>query len=313
MSAFAKAAATLAAASIATAALAVGTAARTVPDPDAGAPSAASSVAASAGPPRRVASINLCADQLLLELAAPGQILSLSRLATDPAASHHVARAAGLPTNDGGAESVLALDPDVVLVGEYSDRYTVRLLEARGLDVRTLPLADSVEATLANLELVGGWIGREGAARDRVRDLRERLDAVEREKATATGKGTRPLAAVYDPNGYTVGPSSLRGEMLARAGFANVAEQAGIEGYGSLALETLLRRAPDVLIDSPYSAGTWSRAQALATHPALRSRGLDPGVVTLASADTICGGPWTVDLIERLARERRAIERRAER
>ena len=265
-----------------------------------------------------VVSINLCADQLLLELAAPGQIRSLSRLALDPAASHHVRRAAGVPTNDGGAEPVLALDADVVIVGEYSDRYTVRLLEARGQDVRTLPLADSVGGVLDNLQLVGDWIGRGDAARELVASLEARLEAVAASNATevadaphaAHGPAHPPAAAVYDPNGYTVGPETLRGEMLARAGFANVAEAAGITGYGSLSLESVLRRAPDVLIDSPFSPGTWSRAQALSSHPALRSRGLRPDVITLASADTICGGPWTVTLIERLAAERRAIEAR---
>ena len=256
-----------------------------------------------------VVSINLCADQLLLELAAPGQVRSLSKLAVDPAASHHVARAAGVPTNDGGAEPVLALDADVVIVGEYSDRYTVRLLEARGQDVRTLPLADSVGGVLDNLRLVGDWIGRGDAARELVASLEARLEAVAASNAADTS-ARPPAAAVYDPNGYTVGPETLRGEMLARAGFANVAEAAGIAGYGSLSLESVLRRAPDVLIDSPFSRGTWSRAQALSLHPALRSRGLRPEVITLASADTICGGPWTVTLIERLAAERRDVEAR---
>ena len=262
-----------------------------------------------------VVSINLCADQLLLELAAPDQIRSLSKLAVDPAASHHVARAAGLPTNDGGAEPVLALDADVVIVGEYSDRYTVRLLEARGQEVRTLPLADSVGGVLDNLQLVGDWIGRGDAARALVASLQARLDVVAASNALEAAEAAdptperphAPAAAVYDPNGYTVGPGTLRGEMLARAGFANVAEAAGIAGYGSLSLESVLRHAPDVLIDSPFSPGTWSRAQALSLHPALRSRGLRPDVITLASADTICGGPWTVTLIERLADERRDI------
>ena len=173
-----------------------------------------------------VVSINLCADQLLLELADPSQIRSLSRLATEPSASHHVARAAGLPTNDGSAEPVLAMAPDVVIVGEYSDRYTVRLLEARGLRLRTLPLADSVRATLDNLLRVGDWIGRPAEARARVAELEARLEAIELDAARDAPDATPLAAAVYDPNGYTVGPASLRGEMLARAGFVNIAEAA---------------------------------------------------------------------------------------
>jgi len=260
----------------------------------------------------RTVSINLCADQLLLELADTAQIASLSRLAHDPAASHHLERARHLPVNDGTAEPVLALAPDAVIAGEYSSHYTVRLLEASGLTVHRLPIAGSMEQMLDNLLMVGVWIDRDDRAAELVADLRERLDRVSANGSTGVPKDTvpdisAPLAAVYDPNGYTVGPNSLRGDMLRRAGFRNVAEVAGIDGYGRLSLESLLVHEPQVLIDSPFSPGTWSRAQALSLHPALRQRGLAPEVVTLASADTICGGPWSVTLIERLVERRREL------
>lgn len=299
-----------------------------------------------AGDLPRVVSINLCADQLLLELAAPGQILSLTRLSQDPAASHHVEAAAAFEANAGDAEVVLSLAPDAVIAGDFTNRYTFALLESSGLEVHRLPIANSVRQVLDNLLLVGEWIGRGDLARTRVAALEARLNALSEtvadelgtpdeitehathEMAQETGEpdehnnelddeptaghsaapSRRPSAAIYDPNGYTVGLESLRGEMLERAGFHNVATDAGITGYGSLPLESLVRFAPDVIIDSPYSAGTWSRAQALAEHPALRARGVDPVVITLASADTICGGPWVVDLIERLHDARRSIE-----
>jgi len=261
--------------------------------------------------PARIVSINLCADQLLLELADAAQIASLSRLAHDPAASHHRDRAQHFPVNDGSAEPVLALAPEAIIAGEYSSHYTVKLLEASGLTVHRLPIANSIDQMLDNLSSVGEWIGQRERAESRVAALRERLASV---ASAPTGPDARaPLAAIYDPNGYTVGPASLRGDMLQRAGFRNVAQLAGIDGYGRLSLESLLVRAPDVLIDSPFSPGTWSRAQALALHPALRRRGLAPSVITLASADTICGGPWSVGLIERMARERRALEAPARR
>jgi len=255
----------------------------------------------------RLVSINLCADQLLLELADPPQLASLSRLAHDAAASHHRERALAIPINDAQAEPVLALAPDAVIAGEYSSHYTVKLLEASGLTVHRLPIANSVDEVLDNLVTVGDWIGQPLRARQRVAALRQRLAAVS--EAPLSDDAPAPLAAVYDPNGYTVGPGSLRGDLLRRAGYRNVAEEAGIDGYGRLSLESLLMRAPDVLIDSPFSPGTWSRAQALSLHPALRQRGLAPTIITLSSADTICGGPWSIDLIERLARERDRLAR----
>ena len=93
---------------------------------------------------------------------------------------------------------------------------------------------------------------------------------------------------------------------MARAGWHNVAVDKGIESYGVLALEDMIQLAPQALIESPYSRGTYSRGQMLADHPALRQAGLDPMIISLPSNWTICAGPWLIDVIEQLvdARER---------
>src|SRR4051794_39328111 len=54
--------------------------------------------------PRRVVSINLCADQFLLNLTAPESIASLSFVAADPTVSLVTDAAARLPLNRGSAE-----------------------------------------------------------------------------------------------------------------------------------------------------------------------------------------------------------------
>ena len=47
--------------------------------------------------PRRVASLNLCTDELLLMLGEPGQIVSVTHLAQQPAETAAVARGPALP------------------------------------------------------------------------------------------------------------------------------------------------------------------------------------------------------------------------
>src|SRR5687768_16724460 len=68
---------------------------------------------AAAVPPRRVVSLNLCADQLLLALADRDQILSLSPLVRDASISYLRANGAGLPVNAGKAEAVLFSGADL--------------------------------------------------------------------------------------------------------------------------------------------------------------------------------------------------------
>ena len=249
----------------------------------------------------RVVSINLCADQLLLALADDAQILSLTNLSHDPAGSVHYRKARLFPTNTGIIEEVLPYNPDVVIAGQFTSRYTLQLLEAVGLRIELIPIASSIDVMLANIEKVAGWLQQQQRGEEIVAGLRQRLDALPEPPSTP------PLAAIYDPNGYTVGEASLRGEALKIAGWHNVATDRGISSYGQLPLETLLKLAPDALVESPYSAGTWSRAQAMNSHPALSWRGLDTRVISIPSSHTICGGPWTLDVIDHLLQARMNI------
>ena len=250
----------------------------------------------------RVASINLCADQMLLALAEPGQILSLTNLSHQPEASFYIERALSYPVNTGTVEEILTLHPDIVLAGQFTNSYTLQLLKALGIRVETIKIANSMQSVLANLDNVSAWVQQEARGKQITDTMKQGLAALPKPQHP------RPRAAIYDPRGYTVGRDSLRGEMLELAGWHNVASEKGIESYGTLALETVLKLDPDILVESPYSAGTWSRAQAQNSHPALLKRGLRATVITIPSAQTICGGPWSLGVVERLLEARQVLE-----
>ena len=63
----------------------------------------------------RVASINLCADQLVLLLADNDQILTLTNLSHDSAGSYFYEKARQYSANKGYSEKILKLAPDVVI------------------------------------------------------------------------------------------------------------------------------------------------------------------------------------------------------
>src|SRR3974390_2602428 len=81
----------------------------------------------------RVASINLCTDQLLLPLADPAQILGLSRFSHAAWQSGAADDARRFPSLSGGAEDVLVLKPDVVVASLFDKRATREILKAQGL------------------------------------------------------------------------------------------------------------------------------------------------------------------------------------
>ena len=103
---------------------------------------------AEAGAPHRIVSFNVCADQLVLALADPGQIVGLSPYATDTGISVVAEQARAFRRVPLQAESVIPLDPDLVLVAPSFRVVTQPILKALGFNV--------VEVDLIN-DLAGGW------------------------------------------------------------------------------------------------------------------------------------------------------------
>ena len=66
-------------------------------------------------PPKRVVSLNMCADQLVIALADRSQIAGLTEWARDPELSFYADRAKNLPFTHRSAEEVLERRPDLVI------------------------------------------------------------------------------------------------------------------------------------------------------------------------------------------------------
>jgi iron complex transport system substrate-binding protein len=248
--------------------------------------------------PKRIVSLNVCTDQWLLLLADPEQIASITHLSHEEGASYLLEKALKYPINKGRAEDILPFKPDLVISSDYTSPNTLSLLRKLNIRVETLPIADDWESTLAGIEKMAQLVGHPERAKQIINEMQQRL------KQLPVITEPKPLIASYEPNGYTVGNQSLLGQAIQQAGWQNVAELAGITNYGQLSLETMIRLKPDALIESPYRKNTWSRAEVLPQHPALRKVGINPLVINLPSAMTICAGPWSVDVAERLAKAR---------
>src|SRR5438876_1155936 len=78
--------------------------------------------------PRRIVSLNLCADQLVMALARPEHIASITWLSRSEGDPDLLALARRLPANHGSAEEVLAARPDLVIAGRYTTSTTRALL-----------------------------------------------------------------------------------------------------------------------------------------------------------------------------------------
>jgi iron complex transport system substrate-binding protein len=252
---------------------------------------------ADAAPLPRVASINLCADQHLLALADPEQILSVSWLAADPEESLLAKDAARHPLNFGTAEELLELEPDVVLAGTYTSPFTRTLLRRVGVRVVELEPEASVADIERNVRLVAEVVGQAERGDQIVAALRAEVRALE-----ANRPPQRVTAVIVRPGGFTVGADSLANELLALAGLANVAAERGLDRWGSLSMEALLRSAPELIVLTGYRSTQPSLANAVLEHPALERLGATRRTVTVHTALWACGLPGSLEAATLLQR-----------
>jgi len=253
-------------------------------------------VAAYAGDatPQRIVSLNLCTDQMVLALLPRESIAMLSQLAADPDLSWQAGRARGIARFDGSVERIVQLAPDLVLTGSLASVSSAAVLKRLGYRVETLEMPETVAASLSFIERTATLLGDAAAGQALAAATRVRLAAVHE------ALGTRPpeLALVYLPNGLSPGAGTLKDELLALAGWRNLATERGITGYGSLSLEELVIHAPQAVLFDAVDLQHASLAQALLHHPALGDR---IRTLTVPTATWICGGPQIAEAAERLA------------
>jgi iron complex transport system substrate-binding protein len=252
--------------------------------------------------PPRVVSINLCTDQLTLQLADRAQIASITWMARDAALSQFAAHAAGIRVNHGLAEEILPLKPDLVLAGKYGARYTVALLRKFNYRVLEIDVARSFDEIAAQTLSVAAALDQRARGEAAVRQMRERLAALPG-VASAPGNNAKPLAVMYQPNGFTAAGRSLIDEIFQLAGLDNLARRLNVNAdYSYLPMEALIHAAPDVLVFDQASRQSASIAAMLLEHPALRRFAASRRVVQLPAALTACATTQSVTAVETLAR-----------
>ncbi|SHL39277.1 iron complex transport system substrate-binding protein [Roseovarius pacificus] len=260
----------------------------------------ASPAASGDAAPMRVASMNLCTDQLAMLIAQQGQLHSVSYLASDPRSSAMADKAAGYVENHGLAEEIYLMQPDLVIAGQYSTQATTAMLRRLGIPVEVFPPATSLEDVRARILRMGDILHRQVQARELVAEFDARLGHL-RQQVTQ-----RPEAVLYYANGYTSGDSTLAGQILLAAGFENATTRAGYGAGARLPLEVLVMTIPDIVITSrPYPGA--SRSEAMLDHPAVRAFRTGRAGATMTDHDWVCGTPYVLRAIEELAETRRAI------
>ena len=233
--------------------------------------------------PSRVVSLNLCTDELLLLLASPEQIDSVTHLSQNGEEFPWWRQARGYAANDGSVLSVAGRAPDLILTmgGLARDRERIaRRLGARLLVLRYPENLDDIEAAIKD---VAEALGRERRGRQLVGYLRQLRGTVPRQR---TG-------IFLSSGGQSLATDSLGAQWLALAG-VDVPEDVG----ATVSAERLLIAPPSLVVRSDYRADQSSRGNFWPGFRFLRNQAIH--TVPTDGRRWTCAGPSLIPEIRRL-------------
>ena len=248
-----------------------------------------------AGIPKRIVSLNLCTDELVLRLADRANIASITWLSKGAISANVVDLAADVPVNHGLAEEIIPLDPDLVVAGTFTARTAVAMLKATRFPVTEFGVAHDVADVRSGIRKMAALVGEPARGEALVASFDERLAEI-----GTPAPGRRPTALVFNANGFTVGAGTLVDDIMSRAGLDNVAAHMKLGNYSQLPLEIAVRSDVDILIISARRDGPPSLATALLDHPVLSKLGPKTHIVVLPTNLWSCGGPEVAEAIARL-------------
>ncbi|SCW37751.1 iron complex transport system substrate-binding protein [Sphingobium faniae] len=228
--------------------------------------------------PRRIVSLNVCADQYVLALADPGQIAALSSNARNAELSAAAAQARPFRTLRRSSEEVMAIKPDLLLGFPLGNG--VAGAPPGHWNTLGLETADSYEAVTGQIRRTAMAVGHPERGEALVARMNRDLAALPR-----PGRGG--VAAYYQRRGYMTGTGTLVDDLMQRAGLINLAAKLGKTSLAQIPLEQMIAARPDWLIVESGSERVVDQGTEMLHHPVLK----DIPRIRVPQAWTVCGGP----------------------
>jgi len=252
----------------------------------------------------RIASMNVCTDQLLITLADPEQILGLSRYARERFESFAADAARQYRILSGGAEDILVLRPDIVVASLFDKRSTRELLKQKGLHLVEFVVPRNLDEVKAQIREMGDVVGHPDRASAEIVRLD---DAIVRARQAVASRHYRVLP--LSRRGWVTGSDSLLSSLLAETGLFNAAADLGIGFGGFASLEAIVNLKPDLIVVSEAGDRAEDDGRAFLLHPALERFYPPSRRIVIPDRLTVCGGVMLADALDVLAEELKRVER----
>lgn len=246
--------------------------------------------------PQRILSLAPSNTEILFALGLGDRVVGVTTYCNYPEEATAKPKIGGFSTVN--LELVVAAAPDLILATNIHVQNVVPELEAKGLTVVVIE-PNKMEDVLATINLVGRLTGRTKEAQALVGQMEARIKTIEAKLAIA--KTSPRVFWETSRELVTAGPGSFIGDIIARAGGTNIAQDTSTK-WPRLSQEVVIASDPEVIILDDHAAGV--TPEEVAGRPGWQGiTAVKQGRVVPIQSDLVArAGPRIVEGFEMVAR-----------
>lgn len=198
--------------------------------------------------PKRIISMNVSVDEILLDLIDSKRIAALTYMADDPSicSAGDKVKLVKNRVHGSNMEMVIALQPDLVIIPDYAAP-VIKALRAAGVRVYVCTTPDNMQDIFNFIIDIGKAVGDEAAGKEMVAKLKADMEHIREQVIAKVPEKDRLKVLCLS----FMGPMGMKGtfsDLCYYSGIHNALEGVNIPQNGTLSEEKMLELNPDMII-----------------------------------------------------------------
>lgn len=205
--------------------------------------------------PQRIVSMTIGTDEIVMDLVAPERIAALSSLADDPGISYIADRSAQVPRkiSNYSAESLIALQPDLVLIADWWQPNTLEILRKSGIAVYTYKTPITLSEIKTTVAEIAAVVGEPEAGARIIANYEQQLAAIQTKLQTVPTSERKSLLTTTNKSGFG-GASSVYADMCRYANINNALGNIPNSKVYTMSKENIVAINPEIIITCIWNA-----------------------------------------------------------
>lgn len=195
----------------------------------------------------RIATINLSGDEMILNLVSSERIVGLSgAINEDEDMSNVCDLAKGFPKIENNIETLLNLDPDLVIGADWIKKENLQHIEDSGINTFIYKTPKTFEEQKNLILDIANLVEEKEKGEIIVKDIETRLKNLQEKISKVKTKSPRIM--IYTSLETTSGKNTTFDEFVRLIGGINAVSEVGIKGEVKISKETVIDIDPEIII-----------------------------------------------------------------